>query len=90
MEPAEQPREIKPSYGGDQRGAIWDINTVEPNNPANQQGYEEDVNQRGIDFVSVPSVPGGGGGGGGDGLVLDVVLDDNTAGQASFPGATII
>lgn len=79
-------REIKEAY----EGAVHDLTTsYEPRE--NKTDYESDIGQRGIDQFTAPeSTPqddSGSGGGIPDGFeeeTLDVVEDDNTAGQRVF------
>jgi len=75
-------REVK-GYYEEQRGKIMDV-SVNPPQSENQDGANNDTSQAGID----DSVEyGSSGGGGGDTITLDVVLSDNTAGQAEVTGA---
>ena len=80
------------SSGGDDRGGIYDVSTDNYSQPDNNQaGINNDIANPGIDAIigSTATSVGGGGDGGGipDGFAeetLDVVNNDNTAGQRVF------
>jgi len=80
------------SSGGDDRGGIYDVSTDNYSQPDNNQvSINNDIANPGIDAIigSTATSVGGGGDGGGipDGFAeetLDVVNNDNTAGQRVF------
>jgi len=78
------------SAGGDARGGIWDVDTSDYKPKQNKDDYESDIRQVGIDSVGGFTEPGAlasGGSGLPEGFAeetLDVVEDDNTAGQRVF------
>jgi len=81
------------SSGGDERGGIYDVSTDNYSQPENNQaGINNDIANKGIDaIIGSTSIGGGGGGGDGGGIpegfaeeTLDVVNNDNTAGQRVF------
>jgi hypothetical protein len=77
------------SAGGDERGGIYDVSTDTYSQPDNNQvGINNDIANKGIDIITGSTSIGGGAGGdtaaGFEEETLDVVNDDNTAGQRVF------
>lgn len=83
------------SSGGDERGGIYDVSTDNYSQPENNQvGINNDIANKGIDAIIGSTSIGGGGGGGGTAAgfgeeILDIVQDDNTAGQRVFLTQTV-
>jgi hypothetical protein len=80
------------SSGGDERGGIYDVSTDNYSQPDNNQvGINSDIANKGIDSIVGSTAISDGGGGDGGGIpegfaeeTLDVVNNDNTAGQRVF------